>query len=444
MSETPDIEKRLEALETGNSSANPKKKSAIPIVAGVAVILAAGASALVLSQDEAEEPMPTAIADEFQPVGEGFGEIEPFRPPAPPEPEVVLVEAEAEPNSELLAQLEAMRSQIEALQNQPEPEAPDNSAVTDALTALNSQLVAMQETSEESQRLMQDQLAERDAAIERLRLDLDLAQLNQPAPAPVDLGPTDEEQRRLAELERRRQQEAAFQEARIASPMIAFGASSGGSQESALGDRTFGEIADFVMNGALPSEVTQAEVIANPGNTVVQGTMIQAVTETALDSSLPGQIRAIVSEDVHAYDGSRVLISRGSRLIGRYRSGLDVAQQRVTIAWDRIILPNNQSVQISAFGGDELGRSGVTGFVDTRFDERFGSAALISLISALPGAAAAQVDDETGADVLEDVGDDLGDATESVIGEYLAIGPVIYVDQGSRITVMVNGDLEIF
>ena len=43
--------------------------------------------------------------------------------------------------------------------------------------------------------------------------------------------------------------------------------------------------------------------------------------ETALDSSLPGQTRAVVSEDVFSFDGSRLLIPRGSRLIGRYRSG---------------------------------------------------------------------------------------------------------------------------
>ena len=58
--------------------------------------------------------------------------------------------------------------------------------------------------------------------------------------------------------------------------------------------------------------------------------------------------------------------------------------------------------------------------------------------------AAAEADDEVTADVLEDVGDDLANATDSVIGEYLSIGPVIYVDQGARVTVMVDRDLEIF
>ena len=167
--------------------------------------------------------------------------------------------------------------------------------------------------------------------------------------------------------------------------MIAFsGMGSDADRDDAQEAARLNEDEAFVRGGADPATVTRAEVIVNPGNTVVQGTMIQAVTETALDSTLPGAIRAIVSEDVHSFDGTRVLIPRGARLIGRYRSDVALAQSRVMVAWDRIILPDNQTVEISAFGGDELGRTGTTGFVDTRFAQRFGSAALISLIGALP------------------------------------------------------------
>ena len=152
----------------------------------------------------------------------------------------------------------------------------------------------------------------------------------------------------------------------------------------------------------------------------------------------------MVSEDVHAYDGSRVLIPRGSRLIGRYQSGVDIAQQRITIAWDRIILPDNQTVELSAFGGDELGRAGTTGFVDSRFGTRFGSAALISLIGTLPAVAAESTEDARTADALEGSAESLQDSTQSVIGDYLSVAPVIHVDQGTRVTVMVDRDLEIF
>lgn len=462
-----DLEQRLAALEQDNPRHGPARKRRSPILAlGVTSLIAAGGTALYFqSQPEEEVALPTATPDEFQSEGDGFGEIEPFVPPPAPEPEIVLVEPEpAEPNAELLAQLAALQAQIEELKTAPEPVVEEDTAAAEAIDALTAQIAALQEASENAQTQFQEELAARDRELQQLRMDLELAQLEANTPAPAPLGPTDEElrareaerlareeeARRLEELQRRAEEERAFQERRITSPVIAFGAvSNGGSGganagETELTERSFGEVTDFVLNGALPSTVTQAEVIANPSNTVIQGTMIQAVMETALDSSLPGQTRAIISEDIFSYDGARLLIPRGSRLIGRYRARLEIAQKRVTIAWDRIILPNNQTVQISAFGGDELGRSGVTGLVDTRFDERFGSAALISIISAAPSAASAQVEDETTAEVLQDVGDDLADTTDSVIGEYLSIGPVIYVDQGARVTVMVDRDLEIF
>ena len=43
---------------------------------------------------------------------------------------------------------------------------------------------------------------------------------------------------------------------------------------------------------------------------VAQGTMIKGVLETAIQSDLPGQVRAVVSEDVWSFDGRRVLIIR--------------------------------------------------------------------------------------------------------------------------------------
>ncbi|KHQ50043.1 TrbI/VirB10 family protein [Mameliella alba] len=458
----PDLERRLAALEQGRKlrGAPPIRRSRLLAVLMLGLVLAGGLVLYLFTPPEKEPALPTATPDEFQLEGDGFGGIDPFVPPPAPEPDVVFVEPETtEPNAELLAQIEALQGQIDELKTAPKPVVAGGDAAAKAIDGLATQIAALREASDKAQKLFQEELAARDRELQELRMDLELALLEVNKPSPAPLGPTEEElrfreeerrrieeeERRLAELKRRAEEERAFQERRIASPVIAFGGTGGAiAGDADLSERRLGEVTDFVLNGALPSTVTQAEVIANPSNTVIRGTMIQAVMETALDSSLPGQTRAIISEDVHSYDGSRLLIPRGSRLIGRYHSGVEIAQKRVTIAWDRIILPNNQSVQISAFGGDALGRSGVTGFVDTRFDERFGSAALISIISAAPGAASAQVDDKTTGDVLKDVGDDLADATDSVIGDYLSIGPVLYVDQGARVTVMVDRDLEIF
>ncbi|WP_299424067.1 TrbI/VirB10 family protein [uncultured Shimia sp.] len=438
MSETAELKKRLEALERKpqNRKARP---SAVTIALGIGAIAALGGLLLLFSGGSEPDSLETASPDEFQAAGPGFGALEPTPAPINTSPPPAVSEPDSE-TEELRAQMDAMREELEALRNAPAPEAP--AVDTEALDTLGAEIDALRSEAAATQTAMRQELEERARQIQRLQNDLELARLETPrTPAPT--GPTAEELR-LQELERRRQAELEELQARIASPIIAFGGSGNGNNETAAQQRRLDGDTDFVRNGAEPAEVTQAQLIVNPSNTVVQGTMIQAVLETAIDSSLAGQVRAMVSEDVHAYDGSRILIPRGARLIGRYQSGLDIAQQRVTIAWDRIILPSNQTVEISAFGGDELGRSGTTGFVDSRFGTRFGSAALISLIGALPAVAAQNTQDELTSDVLEGIGEDLQDSAQSVIGEYLSVSPVIYVDQGARVTVMVDRDLEIF
>ncbi|MEI4234681.1 TrbI/VirB10 family protein [Roseovarius sp. D22-M7] len=438
--DTEDLAARLAAIEgtTGKAQAS-KRPSPLAVILGTVGIAAVGGLAWASLRSSPEPAMATAAPEEFQTAGPGFGDLAPMTV-AQPAPVPTVETGPSESELALMEILATLRAELKELRARP-TETPESGA-EQAIADLTVQIASLQEASTEAQRALERQVTERDRELDQLRMDLELARLA--PPEPTSLGPN-EEDLQLAELERRRAAEAEARAKRIASPMIAFsGMGAGTDRESMLEEARLNADEAFVRTGARPAPMTRAEVIVNPANTVVQGTMIQAVTETALDSTLPGTIRAIVSEDVHSFDGSRVLIPRGARLVGRYRSDVALAQSRVMVAWDRIILPDNQTVDISAFGGDELGRTGTTGFVDTRFAQRFGSAALISLIAALPAAAAGQIDDEAAADVTSDVGTDLRDSTQSVMQDYLKIRPVLHVDQGTRITVMVDRDLEIF
>jgi len=440
MTETAELRKRLEALEGGGDSSGRRTRPVLLlIVLGVVTAAALLAVIMLMSRGPQPEPMETAAPAEFQDSGPGFGALDPVAPPEPATQPAAPAPTNAETEA-LRAQIDEMRAELTALRNAPAPDAPALDSA--ALDALNAEIDALRSDADEAEAALRADLDERARQIQRLQTDLELAQLETPATT-VATGPT-EETLRLQELERRREAERAILEARISSAIIAFGSSGDANDESPADQRRLDSEIDFVRNGAQPATVTQAQTIVNPSNTVVQGTMIQAVLETAIDSQLAGPVRALVSEDVHAFDGTRVLIPRGSRLIGRYQSGIDIAQQRITIAWDRIILPDNQSVEISAFGGDELGRSGTTGFIDSRFGTRFGSAALISLIGTLPSVAAESTDDERTAEALEGTAESLQDSAQGVISEYLSLSPIIYVDQGARVTVMVDLDLEIF
>ena len=185
---------------------------------------------------------------------------------------------------------------------------------------------------------------------------------------------------------------------------------------------------------ASASETATARPMAAPASTVSQGTLIPAVLETAIDSDLPGYVRAVVSQDVRSFDGSRVLIPRSSRLIGQYKSGLAAGQTRAYVLWSRLIRPDGVSVAIASPGTDEAGQSGLTGKVDGHFFKRFGSAMLLSVLGA------ASAIGTGGASVLVPGG---GIGAAGVAAQQNgAIPPTIRVRQGQPIRVFTARDLD--
>ena len=106
---------------------------------------------------------------------------------------------------------------------------------------------------------------------------------------------------------------------------------------------------DFASRlGGVGGTAATATAAIDPKTTVTQGTLIPAALETAIDTDVPGYVRAIVSSDVRSFDGSRVLVPRSSRLIGQYKSGLAAGQKRAYVIWTRLIRPDGVSVNIGS------------------------------------------------------------------------------------------------
>ena len=172
---------------------------------------------------------------------------------------------------------------------------------------------------------------------------------------------------------------------------------------------------------------------------ITQGATIAAVLETAVNSDLPGYTRAVVSRDVRSFDGKAVLIPRGSRLIGQYRSALSLGQSRVFVIWTRVIRPDGVSVQIGSPGEDALGQGGLTGEVNSHFFTRFGGSVLLSVLNtglaAVAGTPSTQV-------VIGSPAAALGAAANAVIPTGENIFPTIKVNQGATITIFVARDLD--
>lgn len=141
------------------------------------------------------------------------------------------------------------------------------------------------------------------------------------------------------------------------------------------------------------NERVRAGRLANPSLTVPQGTVIPAVLETALDSTRPGGVRALVQRDVRGFDGSRVLIPRGSRLYGEYDASLQAGQSRALVRWTRLLRPDGVTIALDSPASDPLGRAGIKGDVDSKFFQRFGGAILQSVLDIGVGIATREATD---------------------------------------------------
>ena len=204
--------------------------------------------------------------------------------------------------------------------------------------------------------------------------------------------------------------------------------------EAPGGPAPAGSAAEFASRiGGVGGAPAQARPMTNPSTTVTQGTLIPAILETAIDTDVPGYVRAVVSEDVRSFDGTQILVPRSSRLIGQYQSGLQGGQKRAYVIWTRLIRPDGASVNLAspAIGFD--GTTGLKGEVKSNFFQRFGSALLLSVVGGLSTIASG------GASVVLGGGESAAAAAVQQDGK---VGPTVRVRLGAQIRVFAARDLD--
>ncbi|MGX7925165.1 TrbI/VirB10 family protein [Tsuneonella sp. HG094] len=192
-----------------------------------------------------------------------------------------------------------------------------------------------------------------------------------------------------------------------------------------------GNASDFASKvGGVGGAPARASAMVNPQTTVTQGTLIPAVLETAINTDVPGFVRAVVSQDVRSFDGTRVLVPRSSRLIGQYQSGLQGGQKRAYVIWTRLIRPDGASVNLASPAVGFDGTTGLAGQVNSHFFKRFGSSMLLSVIGGLATG---------GASVILGGG---ASAAQTAAQQDGQIGPTVRVRAGEPIRVFTARDLD--
>ena len=266
-----------------------------------------------------------------------------------------------------------------------------------------------------------------------------LAALRQQSEAAVHDDPTAAYKARLATL-----QGAGIGGAGAASPQLLPTAAVGGRNNVAqFGKDSSGEPGDrWKLDSRLEAPRSPFELRAG---FVIPGTLISGI-----NSGLPGQIMAQVAQDV--YDtptGKHLLIPQGSRLVGRYSSDIAYGQARVLVAWQRIVFPDGKAIDIGAMpGADGVGYAGLTDQVNNHYLRLFGSALLMSAVTA--GITYSQGQNQgnsvygaptASSAMSEALGQQLGQVTAQLIAKNMNIAPTLEIRPGYRFNVIVARDM---
>ena len=195
-------------------------------------------------------------------------------------------------------------------------------------------------------------------------------------------------------------------------------------------------------------DTVKAGRIAKPGYTLAAGELIEATLETAINSQLPGMVRAFSLRDVYSLDATRVLIPKGSHLIGQYASGnIGSTQSRVLIAWTRVQLPNGVIATLNSPSTDTLGRAGLAADdISHHFLERFGASVLFSVLGAYTANAGVNGLDgyNSASQYRMSVVQSFQKTSNDTMNQQAKIDPTLKIQQGHQINVFVARDISFY
>ncbi len=190
------------------------------------------------------------------------------------------------------------------------------------------------------------------------------------------------------------------------------------------------------------------------GRIVTTDRYIAAVVETGINTQLDGAsggpVVLQVTRDVFGYHGRNILIPKGSRLVCGFKTLEKVGSSRAPLRCSRMLLGGHRAeiFGMKANAADMQGALGVTGEVDNRFYERYGTAFILAGISTAVRAATTSTSTneslasqnsalQTGG---EELSERLGEITASTLEQTLNLTPILKVYQGTRVQIRPDTD----
>ncbi|MCG9702475.1 hypothetical protein L1D19_20615 [Vibrio natriegens] len=176
------------------------------------------------------------------------------------------------------------------------------------------------------------------------------------------------------------------------------------------------------------------------------GTLIPATMISGVNSDLPGQVIASVSQNVYdSATGSHLLLPQGAKLYGLYDSQIAYGQDRVLMAWTRVNYPDGTTLELEGMGAiDSQGFAGFEDQVDHHYWKIFGNAFILGMITGVSEAGINDGNDSdtsTAESINNGVTEQFAETGSTLIEKNLDVQPTIVIRNGYKFNIMLNKDV---
>ena len=114
-----------------------------------------------------------------------------------------------------------------------------------------------------------------------------------------------------------------------------------------------------------------------------EGAFLEAALVTQLSGDFPGPVLAVVSVPFYSADRQRILVPRGTRVIGTAQAVAQQDQSRLAVGFHRLIYPDGRWVSLEFQGLNQAGEGALKDRVNRHYLSTFAAAGAVGVLSGL-------------------------------------------------------------
>ena len=171
-----------------------------------------------------------------------------------------------------------------------------------------------------------------------------------------------------------------------------------------------------------------------------EGSFLEAALVTQLSGDFPGPVLAVVSVPFYSADRQRILVPRGTRVIGTAQAVSNQDQARLAVSFHRLIYPDGRWVSLDFHGLNQVGEGALKDQVNRHYFSMFAAVGAVGVLSGLTAQGGNPYEGGV-AGFRAGAGQGLGQSATQILQRFLNRLPTITIRAGHRLRVWFTSDV---